>query len=52
MSLSKELVESFQALYATKNGKVIGFSEAAIQLRNLADLVRITATESKRSHNA
>lgn len=52
MSLSKELVESFQALYAQKNGKVIGFSEAAMQLKNLANLVRLTASESKESHNA
>lgn len=52
MSLSKDLVDCFQALYANKNGKVIGFHEAELQLRNLADLVRLTAPESERSHNA
>lgn len=52
MSLSKELVESFRALYATKNGKVIGFAEAEMQLKNLAELVRLTAPNSRGSHNA
>lgn len=52
MSLSKELVVSFQALYAQKNGKVLGFNEAKMQLKNLAELVRLTASDSEGSHNA
>lgn len=51
MSLSKELVERFQAIYANKNGKVIGFSEAESQLKELADLVRLTVSQNVESHN-
>ncbi len=52
MSLSKELVARFQAVYINKNGEVIGFSEAEAQLKNLADLVRLTASNTKGSRNA
>jgi len=43
MLLSKDLVERFQAVYANKNGEVIGYAEAEYQLRNLAELVRLTS---------
>lgn len=43
MLLSKELVESFQAIYVNKHGVVIGYDEAEYQLKNLAELVRLTS---------
>lgn len=52
MSLSKELVEHFQAVYVNKNGEVIGFSEAESQLRELAELVRLTVDENEESQDA
>ena len=41
MSLSKELVERFQAIYVNKNGEVIDYTEAESQLKELAELVRL-----------
>lgn len=52
MSLSKDLVEGFQAVYVNKNGEVIGFSEAETQLKELAELVRLTANESEELQDA
>jgi hypothetical protein len=52
MSLSKELVERFQAVYAQKNGDVIGFSEAESQLKELAELVRLTTSNPEEFQNA
>ncbi|HSX33518.1 MAG TPA: hypothetical protein VLF91_04230 [Candidatus Saccharimonadales bacterium] len=43
MSLSKELVERFQAIYVNKNGEIIGYAEAESQLKELAELVRLTS---------
>lgn len=43
MSLSKELVERFQATYITKYREAIGYSEAEMQLKQLAELVRLTS---------
>ena len=51
MSLSKELVERFQAIYLNKNGEVIGYTEAESQLKELAELVRLTAPESQEPQN-
>jgi hypothetical protein len=52
MSISKQLVERFQAIYKIKFGNVIGFSEAEMQLKNLEDLIRLTASETKESQDA
>jgi hypothetical protein len=52
MSLSKELVERFQAAYVNKNGEVIGYSEAETQLKELAELVRLTTSESQEAQDA
>jgi hypothetical protein len=43
MTLSNELVERFQAIYVNKFGKVIGYSEAESELKELAELVRLTS---------
>lgn len=43
MLLSKKLVERFQAVYVNKNGIVIGYAEAESQLKELAELVRLTS---------
>lgn len=51
MSLSKELVERFQAVYVNKNGEVIGFSEAESQLKELAEIVRLTTVAAEESQN-
>lgn len=52
MSLSKDLVELFQAVYVNKNGKVIGYSEAEVQLKELAELVRLTCPKDVEVQNA
>lgn len=52
MSLSKELVERFQAIYVNKNRVVIGYSEAESQLKELAELVRLTTSKSEELQNA
>ncbi len=46
MSLSKDLVERFQAVYVMKQGVVIGYSEAESRLKDLAELVRLTSSEN------
>jgi hypothetical protein len=51
MSLSKELVERFQAIYVIKNGAVIGYKDAESQLKELAELVRLTASESEEAQD-
>lgn len=51
MSLSNELVERFQAVYVNKNGEVIGFSKAESQLKELAELVRLTLGKIEESQN-
>ncbi len=53
MSLSKKLVERFQAVYVNKYGEVIGYTEAESQLSELAELVRLTAsTDAEESQDA
>jgi hypothetical protein len=52
MNLSKELVERFQAIYVNKNGEVIGYAEAESQLKELAELVRLTASEIEEKEDA
>jgi hypothetical protein len=44
MTLSKELVELFQAVYVNKNGVVVGYTKAESQLKELAELVRLTSS--------
>lgn len=43
MLLSKSLVESFQALYINKCGVEISYTAAEAQLKELADIVRLTS---------
>lgn len=43
MLLSKNLVEQFQALYLKRSGIEIDYNEAEYQLKNLAELVRLTS---------
>lgn len=43
MSLSKELIEQFQALYLAKFGEEISSAAAEQELKELAELVRITS---------
>lgn len=43
MQLSKELVERFQTIYINKIGVAIGYKEAESQLKELAELVRLTS---------
>ena len=42
MSLTKDLVERFQAICINKYGVVIGYTTAESELKELADLVRLT----------
>ena len=43
MALSKALVEQFKALHLARYGEQISDEDAYIQLKELAELVRITA---------
>jgi hypothetical protein len=43
MLLTKELVEKFQILHLTKYGIAIGYEAAESQLKELAELVRLTS---------
>lgn len=43
MSLSKELVERFQAIYINKFGVMIDYNHAESQLKAIAELVRLTS---------
>ena len=52
MSLTKKLVEQFQAIYINKYGEVIGYSEAESHLKELANLVRLTSTQKGAEQNA
>jgi len=45
MLLNKKLVEQFQAIYINKYGEIIGYSEAESQLKELANLVRLTSSQ-------
>jgi hypothetical protein len=47
MQLSKELVERFQANYVKKYGEAIGYTAAESQLKELADLVRLTTPQEE-----
>ena len=51
MSLSKALVEQFKALHLARYGERISNEDAEIQLKELAELVRITAPV-KENNNA
>jgi len=51
MSLSKELVEKFRALYLDKYGEEISYNAAEFQLRELAELVRITSKMESKHEN-
>lgn len=43
MALSKALIEQFQALYLAKYGEVVNAAAAELQLKELAELVRLTS---------
>jgi hypothetical protein len=45
MKLSKDLVEKFQALHLMKTGAVVSYTVAESHLKELADLVRLTASK-------
>jgi len=45
MSLTKDLVESFQAIYVNKYGVAIGYDDAEIELKELASTVRLTSKD-------
>lgn len=47
MSLSKQLVEQFQQLYFAKFNEVINYATAEHELKNLAELVRITTPKKE-----
>jgi hypothetical protein len=47
MSLAKDLVESFQAIYVNKYGVSIGYTEAESELKELADIVRLTSNNDE-----
>ncbi len=48
MALTKQLVENFQALHLEKYGESIAYEIAEIQLKELADLVRITSKKEEK----
>lgn len=51
MQLNQKLVERFQALHLNKYGVNISYDVAESQLKQLADLVRITSpTKEKKNH--
>lgn len=52
MQLSKELVERFRELYLKRNGSEIEYSNAEHQLKNLAELVRLTSQMREDVRNA
>lgn len=43
MKATKDLIERFQAIYLSKIGETIDYSEAEHQLKLLAELVRLTS---------
>ena len=47
MSLSSKLVEIFRALHREKYGAEISYDVAELQLKELAELVRITAPKQE-----
>ena len=51
MSLTKDLVESFQAIYVNKYGVTIGYNDAELALKELASIVRLTS-QDKAKQNA
>lgn len=52
MQLSKELVEMFQALHRERFGDEISYESAALQLSELANLVRITSPRKETKQSA
>lgn len=52
MSLNKDLVECFQAIYINKYGTVIGYTEAESRLKELADIIRLTSQQEGMDQNA
>ena len=51
MFLSEELVEKFRALHLEKYGEEISYNAAELQLKELADLVRITSKIEDKHEN-
>ena len=52
MSLKKDLIERFQAIYINKYRVVIGFTEAESELKELADIIRLTSQHEGMDQNA
>ena len=52
MTLKRNLVERFQAIYVNKYGVVIGYNEAESELKELAELIRLTAQDDRVRHHA
>jgi hypothetical protein len=52
MSLKKDLVERFQAISINKYGVIIGYREAESELKELADLIRLTSPPEQAQRDA
>jgi len=52
MQLSKELVTKFQGLHLTKCGEAISYNAAESQLKELVEIVRLTASNAEEIQNA
>ena len=48
MPLTKQLVESFQAMHLKKYSESISYEVAELQLKELAELVRITSEKEEK----
>lgn len=49
---NKELVKRFQELHINKYGTEISYEVATLQLKELAELVRLTTSSQEVVHNA
>ncbi len=47
MTLTKELVEEFRERYFAKFGEQLSYGEAERELKDIAELVRITSTKEE-----
>lgn len=50
--MSKDLIERFQTLYKKKYGESIAYAVAELQLKELAELVRMVAPKQEIKQNA
>lgn len=51
MQLSYGLIEKFRALHLEKYGEVISYNDAEFQLKEIAELVRITSKKEEERQN-